>query len=339
MRRSIFSLWIFAFSAVIICFQGLAQTTEKISISKNRIIELTEKATVLAQSKLSLNPKDAKGLTLVKFAHFFNPGDRSLLLLRAKLRYNIKIDKPENEISDAEFLGLLIKSSELFREQGSEKNRQLMGIIYSMIRLMQPDNEDALVTLMELQDAGAETELDKLLSHNLSDFENPQPLEYDPKDPRYIISNVKKTITVPADVPWTDTWVKVKEGKIIRIKATRLWSMGGGPFPSTDANGYDTAELAKVKREGKNFQYSTYTTATAAAQRSTKTTTIKKLKSEATANLGSLIAKIGNKIYPAGAETTFRADTSGVLFFGPYEWDDYSDNTGFLTITFEVSDK
>ena len=70
-----------------------------------------------------------------------------------------------------------------------------------------------------------------------------------------------------------------------------------------------------------------------------KTTSIKRLKSEATANLGSLIAKIGNKIYPAGVESTFRADTSGVLFFGPYEWDDYSDNTGFLTITFEVADK
>lgn len=339
MPRNAFFLLIFTFSAAFLRFQGDAQTTEKVPIPKNRIIELTEKATILARSKLSVNPKDAKGLALVKFAHHFNPGDRALLLLRAKLKYNIKIEKPENEVSEADFLNLLTKSAELFREPGNDKNRQLMGIIYSMIRLIQPNNEDALIVLMELQDAGAETELDKLLSQNISDYENPQPIEYDPKDPRYIISNVKKTITVSADVPWTDTWVKVKEGKIIRVKSARLWSMGGGPFPSTDANGYDNAELMKVKKEGKNFQYSTYTTTTAAALRNIKTTSIKKLKSEATANLGSLIAKIGNKIYPAGVESTFRADTSGVLFFGPYEWDDYSDNTGFLTVTFEISDK
>ena len=339
MPKNIFSLLMFAFSVCVICLQGHAQTTEKSPIPKSRIIELSEKAAALAQSKLSVNPKDVKGLVLVKFAHHFNSGDRALLLLRAKLKYNIKIEKPENEVSEADFLNLLTKSAELFREPGNDKNRQLMGIVYSMIRLIQPNNEDALVVLMELQDAGAETELDKLLSQNISDYENPQSIEYDPKDPRYIISNVKKTITVPADVPWTDTWVKVKEGKIIRVKSARLWSMGGGPFPSTDANGYDNAELMKVKKEGKNFQYSTYTTTTATALRNMKTTSIKRLKSEATANLGSLIAKIGNKIYPAGVESTFRADTSGVLFFGPYEWDDYSDNTGFLTVTFEISDK
>ena len=184
MPKNIFSLLMFAFSVCVICLQGHAQTTEKSLIPKSRIIELSEKATALAQSKLSVNPKDVKGLVLVKFAHHFNSGDRALLLLRAKLKYNIKIEKPENEVSEADFLNLLTKSAELFREPGNDKNRQLMGIVYSMIRLIQPNNEDALIVLMELQDAGAETEIDKLLSQNISDYENPQPIEYDPKDPR-----------------------------------------------------------------------------------------------------------------------------------------------------------
>ncbi len=62
-------------------------------------------------------------------------------------------------------------------------------------------------------------------------------------------------------------------------------------------------------------------------------------KGDKLGNPGCLLAKIGDKIYPAGKECVFRADNSGVLFLGPYEWDDYSDNSGQLMVTIEIADK
>ena len=62
-------------------------------------------------------------------------------------------------------------------------------------------------------------------------------------------------------------------------------------------------------------------------------------KSSLKANPGCLLAKIGKKEYAVGSEAVFRAESSGILFFGPFEWDDYSDNIGSLKVTFQVSDK
>jgi hypothetical protein len=53
---------------------------------------------------------------------------------------------------------------------------------------------------------------------------------------------------------------------------------------------------------------------------------------------GCLLAKIGKKEYYVGTQMTFRAEAGGILSLGPYEWDDYLDNYGSLTVTIEVSD-
>ena len=62
-------------------------------------------------------------------------------------------------------------------------------------------------------------------------------------------------------------------------------------------------------------------------------------KSSLKANPGCLLAKIGKKEYAVGGEAVFRVEASGILFFGPFEWGDYSDNIGSLKVTFQVSDK
>jgi hypothetical protein len=54
---------------------------------------------------------------------------------------------------------------------------------------------------------------------------------------------------------------------------------------------------------------------------------------------GCLLVKIGKTIYPAGRNVVFRAESSGILFFGPFEWDGYSDNSGYLLVNVKVSDK
>ena len=65
----------------------------------------------------------------------------------------------------------------------------------------------------------------------------------------------------------------------------------------------------------------------------------KKLKGRKEMNPGSLIAKIGKQVYAVGKKGTFRAENSGILYLGPFEWDAYNDNSGYLSVTIEVSDK
>jgi hypothetical protein len=303
---------------------------------ETKLKSLAEKATTVAQAKLSSNPKDHKGLLLVKFAKFFYPEYRPLLLIRGQLKYKAKIEKPKNEVTELEFLSALIKAVDSVNSRNSEKNRKMLAILYSIIRVVQPGNEDALVALTELEDAGVEVNIDKLLAKNTLDFENFQNVEYDAKDQRYIISDVKKTIFVSADVPWTDTWVKVKAGKIVRVRATRLWSMGEGPFPFVSADGYSSMSLDKIMKQSRT---STKITSTYFARKRVMRKAQKKIKGDKSANLGCLLAQIGKKTYVVGEEATFKTETSGVLYFGPFEWDDYSDNSGRLMVTFEVTDQ
>lgn len=332
-----FMRYFVCFLAVFCLLFSLSAQKDKDSELENKLKSLAEKATAVAQAKLASNPKDSKGLLLVKFAKFFYPEYRPLLLIRGQLKYKAKIEKPKNEVTELEFLSALIKAVDSVSSRNSEKNRNMLAMLYSIIRLIQPGNEDALVALTELEDAGVEVNINKLLAKNTLDFENFQNVEYDKKDQRYIVSNVKKTIFVPAETPWTDTWVKVKAGKIIRVKASRLWSMGEGPFPFVSGNGYSSMALDKMIRQSRT---STRATNTYFIRKRVVRKAQKKLtKGQKSANLGCLLAQIGKKTYVVGEEATFKAETSGVLYFGPFEWDDYSDNTGKLMVTFEVSDQ
>jgi hypothetical protein len=296
---------------------------------------LAKQATALARQKLAKKATDKRGRLYVKFAGFFYPRYRDLLLLRGQLKYKAKVEKSKEEISELEFLTQLRKTAEILPSKNTERVRTLRAILYSMIRVLQPGNETALIALVMLEDAGVEVNIDRLLTHDLADYENLQSIEYDKKDPRYIISNVKKTIMVPASTPWTDSWVKVKEGQTIRVTASRMWSMGEGPFPLVGADGYSALDMNRIKKARHSKVYS-------GGKRyfSGKTKVItRKLRGRKQGNLGSLLAKIGKKIYAVGTSATFRAENSGVLYFGPFEWDDYSDNYGELMVTFEISEK
>ena len=208
----------------------------------------------------------------------------------------------------------------------NEKCRHLLVTCYAVLKEFQPDNEEALVTLMAAEDSGQEVKLDKLLAKNFWEFQN---VEYDPKDPRYVISSVQKTVFVSADVPWTDTWVKVGAGKVIRVKASGDWCIGSSPFARVGPEGYDGTVIDKVV--GGDVRRNQGSAA--------RSVVLKKYKGELEAQPGSLIAKIGNKMYPIGQEATFTATEAGILYFGPYELDSFADNAGQLMVSFSISDK
>jgi len=306
-------------------------------LPETKLRALAETATALARCRLADNPKDNVGLSLLKFARYFYPNHRDLLLLRGQLKYGVKIEKPKNPPKESEFVSNLEKSIDLVDMSGGLKSRKMLAIIYSMTRLLDSSNEEALVNLVVLEDTGVETDLDSLLAVTESEFQSQQVLEYDKKDPRYVVSNVKKTIIVPADAPWTDTWIKVREGKMVRVKADRTWGFGKGPFPLVGPEGFENVELTKTVKTGSSGPI--YKVFTAYKDPSFTKITKKLSKNENLGNPGSLLAKIGDKIYPVCREATFRADNAGILFFGPFEWDDYSDNNGELMVTIEVSDK
>ncbi len=302
--------------------------TTKMPIYRSELRTLSDKAILLAKSHLSVNPKDHTGLMLLKFAGYFSPDNRQVLLLRGKLHYKVKIEKPKDKFSSSEFLVLLKKALNRVSDKNSPIAHHLTAIFCSMIRLFAPADENAIVTLTNFRDQGFTTKLEPLFERDLQETRS---IQYDKKDPRYVISNTKKSIVVSARQPWTDTFVKVEAGKFIKVRAFGTWKMGdvGNNLPVCDADGYanfdpldpNSKKTVNKKKKKKKVQVKKY------------------YKSNLQAFPGSLLAKIGKKTYPVGRETVFRAENSGILYFGPYEWADYSDNSGSLQVSFEISDK
>ena len=290
-------------------------------------------ATLIAQKRLAKNKKDEIALTLVNFAHHLYPDYEPLLLLRGKLKYNLEITLPNNEgVGEAEFVYNLKKRALQLSASNNIRARHLCLIYYSIVRLFDPENDKAIIQLMKFNDQGEEMNITKLLQKKFSQIPY---YELDAKDPRYAVGNVTKTIEVPASDPWTDSWIKVKEGQIVRVKAKRFWTLGSdGTFPYTDADGFDNLSLQQIVdkgNKGKNDRkYNTQ-------YRLPKFVT-RKLKGKKEMKPGSLLAKIGKTVYPAGREVEFRAESSGILYFGPFEWDSYGDNSGYLLVTVEVAD-
>lgn len=323
-------LWLLA---VMVCSIVPAAVTynhqygNKLPLFKSEIKTLSDQAVLLAHSRLAANPKDTTGLMLLKFAEHFSPDNRAVLLLRGKLYYKVKIHKLKNKPSSSTFVALLQRSLAKVKNKNSIIARHLTAVFCAMIRLFVPDYEPAIITLMQFKDKGFATELNTLFQRDLQQTNN---IKYDDNDPRYVISNVKKSIMVPANEPWTDSFVKVKAGKFVKVKAFRVWEMGdvGKNIPACGADGYTNFDPKNPNVKNKKKK-----------KKSKKVATQMYYKSELQAAPGSLLAKIGKKIYPVGREAVFRAETSGILYFGPYEWADYSDNSGSLQVSFEISDK
>lgn len=309
-----------------------AEMTESKGFDSEKSIAV--EATIIAQKKLQKNKKDKIGITLMNLANHVYPSYKPLLLLRAKMKYNLPIPEPENKgTGEAEFVDFLKRRALKLRHQNNQRDKHLCLIYNSVIRIFDPDDEKTLVALIQFSDSGSNMNLDKLLSKKFSTMPY---YELDPKDPRYAIDNVTKTIEVPADTPWTDTWIKVKAGKVIKIDSRRFWTLGSkGTFPYVDGNGFDNLTMQDLVDKGnKGKKDSGYRTRYRAPKFVTK-----KLKGRKNMNPGCLLAKIGRQVHPVGKKSTFRSEVSGILYLGPFEWDSYGDNSGYLSVTIEISDK
>ncbi len=300
----------------------------KFPLTDTKLKQITEKALAIARDKLSKNPNDKIGQMMLNLAHHFSPTNRDVLLVRGKLKFKIKIDEPRRSVSKKEFLQLLRKSVEQLPNRNTEIVRHFRILLYQIIRQFDPYDEDAIITLMSYDDKGIATDIKPLLAKNIHES---YTIQYDSKDERYIVSNVKKTIFVPANVPWTDTWVKVKVGKIVRVHASRLWSMGTGTFPYCGPNGMSRLSTGTTSK--------TRTVTKTSSKTKVTTTTSRTKVSGEVGQPGCLMAKVGSKTYYVGEEAVFKVEKAGILLFGPYEWDTYSDNSGKLQVTFEVSDR
>jgi len=295
--------------------------------------EIAVDAESIAQKRLAKNKKDQLALTLVKLAHHLYPDYEKLLLLRGKLKYNLEIDPPHNEgTTETEFVYNLKKRAMELSKNSNIRDRHLCLIYYSIIRLFDPENEKALIQLMKFADQEEEMNIEKLFVKKFSQIPY---YALDPKDSRYAVGNVKKTIEVHASEPWTDTWIKVKSGQVIRVTAKRFWTLGSdGTFPYTDADGFDNLSLQELVDKGnKGKKDRSYNSRYRVPKFVTRS-----LKGKKDMKPGCLLAKIGKTVYPAGRKTEFRAESDGILSFGPFEWDSYSDNSGYLLVTVEVSD-
>ena len=289
-------------------------------------------ATAIAQNKLSLKSTDPAGLILLQFARYISRDYRPLLLLRAKLKYNIPLTKDVSSFSNEEsFISFLIQKSDELSRQKDRRSRHIELIFRHIVRLFDPNHEPTLIRLIQLEDAGAEVDINKLFQEDVSKI----PTEdVDPKDSRYSVGNVAKTVTVPSKTPWTDTFVKVEAGKIINFKVHGAWSFGEGPSPMTDADGFASMSQEDNVRErklpiavgkpaiptGSNFR-------------------TKKKNDSLCGTPGCLMARIGKAVYYLGKNAAIKVEESGILYLGPFEWSDYTDNSGELRVSFEVSDK
>ncbi|MCP3968032.1 MAG: hypothetical protein GY750_01790 [Lentisphaerae bacterium] len=297
----------------------------RLPLSEYTVNNLGKYSLLLAQQKLAINPKDGKGLVLLKLANHLIPDNRYVLLLRGRLKFKVKIEQPETKVNTKEFLAMLEKARERIDETDTAMNRHLMAVINQMVRLFDPEDEVAIITLMKFTDKGIDIDLNSLLTQKLTSITN---VEYDPKDPRYAISNVKRSISVPANRPWTETWVKVKAGKMVYVSARGTWSMGNElKFPVCDGNGYVGYDIQELTGNNK------------IVDKKKKKDIRAFLKSSRIGSPGGLMAKIGKKEYFVGRDGSFMAESSGILYLGPYEWAGYMDNNGSLDVTVEVKDR
>jgi hypothetical protein len=305
-----------------------SEATETFESERNIAIGAHE----IATKRLVKNKKDPIALKLVDLANHLSPNYEPLLLLRARMKYNLKIPIPESEIvSESDFVKMLKEKTEDLSKRSSVRNRHLNMIYYQIIRLFEPDYERALIELMKFENQGESLDLKKLLQKKYSQM----PFdELDPKDPRYAIGEVTKTIRVPADQEWTDSWIKVEKGKVITIKAKRMWSLVSFDedfLPYTDADGYEDATLQYMLDKARKDSVGTR------KRPGRKIPSF--INKNKYMNPGCLLVKVDETVYPAGKNVTIRPKNSGILYLGPFEWDTYSDNSGYLEVKITVSDK
>jgi hypothetical protein len=295
-------------------------------LPKTTMERLGESALRLAEQRLAKSNKDTRGLLLLNFANHLIPTNREVLLIRGKLKFKVPLKAPRKKVDEKEFITLLGQARDHINDSDTAMNRHILAILNQLIRSFNPKEEDAIIALMEFSDKGVEVDINKLLVKKLDSITD---TKFDPKDSRYAISNIKKTITIPANTPWTDSWIKVKAGKMVRVSAHGTWSMGDEvDFPVCDPNGYIAYDIKTLKRWSADRN----------VKKKKKSAPKAYAKAKRSGAPGCLLAKIGNKEHYIGKQMTFKAESNGILYFGPYEWGDYLDNYGSLTLSVEIYD-
>ncbi|MBU8901197.1 MAG: hypothetical protein KOO69_00510 [Victivallales bacterium] len=303
------------------------QRVRSYPLPKTTMERLGESALKLAKQRLAKNKNDSTGLLLLNFANHFIPTNRDVLLVRGKLKFKVTLKASKKKADEKEFILLLSQARDHINDSDTAMNRHILTILNQLIRTFNPKEEEAIIALMEFSDKGVEVDINKLLVKKLDSITD---TKFDPKDSRYAISNIKKTITVPANTPWTDTWVKVSAGKMVRVTAHGTWSMGDEvDFPACDPDGYMSYDIKTLKRWSMDRN---------TKKKKKKSAPKAYAKAKRSGAPGCLLAKIGKREYYIGKEMTFKAESNGILYFGPYEWGDYLDNYGSLTIRVEIYD-
>ena len=296
-------------------------------LPKTTMERLGESALKLAHQRLAKNKSDSTGLLLLNFANHFVPTNRDVLLVRGKLKFKVPLKTSKKRVDEKEFVLLLSQARDHINDSDTAMNRHILTILNQLIRTFNPKEEEAIIALMEFSDKGVEVDINKLLAKRLDSITD---TKFDPKDSRYAISNIKKTITVPANTPWTDTWIKVTAGKMVRVTAHGTWSMGDEvDFPACAPDGYMSYDIRTLKRWSMDRN---------SKKKKKKTAPKAYAKAKRSGAPGCLLAKIGKREYYIGKDMTFKAESSGILYFGPYEWGDYLDNYGSLTVNVEIYD-
>ncbi|MBT3378082.1 MAG: hypothetical protein HN742_33870 [Lentisphaerae bacterium] len=115
-------------------------------------------ATILAGMKLADSAESGAGHDLLRFALAVDPENRQALLLQAKVERGLKLDPVSLADGGAKYCQFLAKIAARTKSKG----RKLL--LYKIIEIIQPDNEDVLLALTKAANAGVDISLDALLS-------------------------------------------------------------------------------------------------------------------------------------------------------------------------------
>lgn len=125
--------------------------------------ELAVGAVMVANAKLFANPDDQAGLDLLRFALALDPENHDALLIQAKLDRKQKLDDVQLADGGKQYVDYLLNVA----KQTRSKKRRLL--LYKVVELVAPRNEQALLELTKAKNKGVDTSFGALLQIILPD--------------------------------------------------------------------------------------------------------------------------------------------------------------------------
>lgn len=118
--------------------------------------EIAESTSKLAASKLAEDRANSVGLDLLRIALALHPENRSALLLQGFVKRGIEVPKVENPPLEQTFV------EEALRTARTERTEQQRMLLYRLAETVQPNNEDAIISLTRAENSGLDVSLDGL---------------------------------------------------------------------------------------------------------------------------------------------------------------------------------